>query len=184
MKRSINDVLNDLPNVIEKNIPAPEMQLSFLQTNKNRKRSSIIYYAITVAAIVLIILVIPLLSPDKSLAEKIIYKGFNCPSDTEIVKTSSNDKARLESVLDQIIHNVYKDPEYKIYQIKSVELAPQSSGGYKGIIEENCSEVVFQNSWVIQLSFPNLEKISASLSQGQIFVAKTKDGWIVWEQYH
>jgi hypothetical protein len=184
MKRPLEDILSDFPNVVERNLPVPEMQLAFIQKKKMRKKPPAIFYTVTAVAAVVIILMIPFFHMERTWADKIIYNGFNCPIDADIVDTSIKDKHSLEKVLDQIIRNVYTDPEYATYQVKSVELAPQSPGGYKGIIKENCSDKVFQNSWVVQLSFPKLEAISASLSQGQIFIAKTKDGWIVWKQYH
>lgn len=46
----------------------------------------------------------------------------------------------------------------------------------------DCGAVVASQSFEVEVTLPTLAKVSASLSQLTFFVAKTSDGWTVWER--
>jgi hypothetical protein len=46
----------------------------------------------------------------------------------------------------------------------------------------DCGAAVAARSVEVDLTLPKLARISASLSQLTYFVAKTRDGWTVWER--
>jgi hypothetical protein len=57
------------------------------------------------------------------------------------------------------------------------------SAAYGRMAAHFCGEEVARSTWIVELHFPHLEP-SASLSHGQLFVTKTKDGWAAWFRYH
>ncbi|MGE5629770.1 MAG: hypothetical protein ACM3TR_01595 [Caulobacteraceae bacterium] len=122
--------------------------------------------------------------PFEKVSAEIIDNGFNPPASRDVLAAKAKDKESLMKLMDNIIKVRYKDPEYSEYEIKSLELAPQSEGGWKDIVKANSPEKVYQNTWIAQIYFPKMAELSASMSQGQLFIAKTKAGWVVWSQYH
>jgi hypothetical protein len=53
-----------------------------------------------------------------------------------------------------------------------------------GEAAHDCGVAVAQRTVEVDVVLPKLERISASLSQLTYFVAKTPDGWTVWERVH
>lgn len=183
MKRPLDDVLNDLPNVVDEHIPVPEISIKQAERTNNIKKKYGWMYAFAGLAAALAILIFSFMPFEKVTAE-IIDNGFNPPGDSVVLKASSKDEESLKKVLDDIVKTRYKDKEFEKYEVQSIAIAPQSPGGWKDIVKANTSEKVYQNTWIVQLYFPDLAQLSASMSQGQLFIAKTKEGWVVWSQYH
>jgi hypothetical protein len=62
--------------------------------------------------------------------------------------------------------------------------APHSVAVYRAIAAHLCGPTVAKRSWVVVVTFPRLVKISADLSYGIVFVARTPHGWRVWYRFH
>lgn len=61
---------------------------------------------------------------------------------------------------------------------------PASHGeGFGAIVYRLCGSTIGERTWVVTLRFPKMEP-SASLSQGQLFLARFSGGWKVWFRYH
>lgn len=181
MKRSLDDILMDLPNVADRHISVPEINMEKFKTKKKGKMGWFYAFAGLAAALAVFIFSF---APFEEVAAEIIDNGFSPPGDIIVMKASPKDEEGLKKALAAIVKTRYKDEEFKNYEVQSVALAPQSPGGWKDIVRANTSEKVYQNTWIVQLYFPDMASISASMSQGQLFIAKTKTGWVVWSQYH
>lgn len=113
-------------------------------------------------------------------------KSENCPNVADLVNPGEDAQSEIRAVLPKLIQETYgQDPRYKVYEIKRIiSLKHPESSPYSGIARQQCGKAVAKRSWLVELFFPEFLP-SASLSQGQIFVAKTKDkGWVVWFRYH
>ena len=116
-------------------------------------------------------------------ASQVHEPGVACPAVALLVPTSEADAGALRSALSTIVPLQYPDPsEYQDYGITSVRMAAVSAA-YGRVAAHFCGEEVARSTWIVELYFPHLEP-SASMSQGQLFVAKTKDGWTSWFRYH
>ncbi|SRR5712692_8423304 len=116
-------------------------------------------------------------------AEQIEVRGLACPDVSTVVPTNEADEETLRSVLPKIVPLQYPDPsEYQDYEITSLQMAAASTA-YGRMAAHLCGEEVARSTWIVELHFPHLEP-SASMSQGQLFVAKTKLGWTAWFRYH
>lgn len=83
---------------------------------------------------------------------------------------------------------LYRGPEYGTYEVTGLaslvpgQWTPSGIEPYRGIAARRCGARVARRSWVIYLFFPKLAW-SASLSQGLVFSARTRRGWIIWYRY-
>lgn len=183
MKRPLDEVLKDLPDIVDKHIAVPEIKIGKVERIRSKKKRRSWMYALAGLAAALAVMIF-VYFPFNNVSAEIIDNGFNPPEDKVVLKASPKDEASLRKVMDDIVKARYKDKEFEKYEVRSVALAPQSPGGWKAIVKANSSEKVYQNTWIVQLYFPDMDKVSASMSQGQLFIAKTKAGWVVWSQYH
>jgi len=183
MKRTLDDILKDLPEVVDRNIPVPEISVKTEKSAGTRRKRRGWLYALSGLAAVLAIMFYAFL-PFNEVSAEIIDNGFNPPEDRLVMEASPKDKESLGKLLDQIVKTRYKDKEFEKYEVQSLAPAPESPGGWKDIVRANTSEKVYLNTWIVQLYFPDMSQLSASMSQGQLFIAKTKAGWVVWSQYH
>jgi hypothetical protein len=183
MKRPLDDILKDLPNVADKHISVPEISIGGDKKVRGKKKKRGWMYALSGLAAALAVMIYVFM-PFKDVSAEIIDNGFNPPEDKIVLEASPKDEERLRKVLDAVVKVRYPDKEFENYEIQSVALASQSTGGWKDIVKANTSEKVYQNTWIVQLYFPDMAKVSASMSQGQLFIARTKTGWVVWSQYH
>jgi hypothetical protein len=109
------------------------------------------------------------------------YLTPKCPNEKELVATTAQDQAELLNALEAIVPEVYPEKVRKVET--AAPLHKMQDSPYYGMAKNLCSEEIANNSWYIQLLFPDYLP-SASASTGIMFVAKTKDkGWVVWHQY-
>lgn len=108
-----------------------------------------------------------------------------CPKAGDLVKPDEKAEREIRDVLPQLIQETYgKDSRYQTYEVKRIiSLDDPEASPYSGIAEQQCGKDVAGKSLLVELFFPEFLP-SASLSQGQIFVAKTNEGWKVWYRYH
>ncbi len=114
-----------------------------------------------------------------------LMKSENCPKPNELVYPGKNAENEIRTALPELIREAYgEDPRYKKWEVKRIiSLKDPKSSPYSGIAVQQCGKRTANRSFLVELFFPQFLP-SASLSQGQIFVAKTKDGWTVWYRYH
>lgn len=116
-------------------------------------------------------------------AEPINSSGIQCPGVSTLMPTSPSDEKILRSLLPKIVRQQYPDPlYYEKYEITSIQQAAEA-GVYGKMAANFCGKEIAQSTWVVQLFFPELQP-SASLSQGQLFITKTKRDWHPWFRYH
>lgn len=108
-----------------------------------------------------------------------------CPKAEDLIQPDENAEKEIRDVLPQLIQETYgDDSRYQNYEVKRILTlkAPESSP-YSGIAEQQCGKEVAGKSLLVELFFPEFLP-SASLSQGQVFMVKTNEGWKVWYRYH
>ncbi|WP_181742073.1 hypothetical protein [Thermoactinomyces mirandus] len=112
-------------------------------------------------------------------------KSENCPKPGKLVYPGKNAENEIQAALPELIREAYgEDPRYKEWEVKRIiSLKDPKSSPYSNIAIHQCGKRTANRSFLVELFFPQFLP-SASLSQGQIFVAKTKDGWTVWFRYH
>jgi hypothetical protein len=117
--------------------------------------------------------------------QKAAKKSDGCPNIADLVKPGPDAADEIQAALPKLIRKTYgKDPHYKVWEAKRIiSLADPDSSPYSDIAKQQCGEEVANQSWLVDLFFPEFLP-SASLSQGHIFVAKTKKGWVAWYRYH
>ncbi|WP_084544150.1 hypothetical protein [Paenisporosarcina indica] len=119
----------------------------------------------------------------------------SCPKESDLVETSIDNQEELVNELDFLIPDTYiKGDEYgenyKEWIVTTVMPLPKTVDDttvdvYYEIAKNLCGKEVANKSWLIQIDFPKWDDVSASNSEGQIFVAKNKEtGWYVWYRYH
>ncbi|MBH8601429.1 hypothetical protein [Thermoactinomyces sp. CICC 23799] len=108
-----------------------------------------------------------------------------CPNAENLIQPDENAEKEIRDVLPQLIQETYgDDSRYQNYEVKRIlSLKDPESSPYSGIAEQQCGKEVAGKSLLVELFFPEFLP-SASLSQGQVFVAKTNEGWKVWYRYH
>ena len=121
-------------------------------------------------------------------------KGVRCPNVEQLAETAIEDKDELLEALHTIIPNTYEEGEdahlYYDWDIITALPFPETVGKeqeevYYQMAKNFCDEEVADRSWLVRIHFPNWEGKSASASEGQIFLAKHKNGrWFVWFRYH
>jgi len=100
----------------------------------------------------------------------------------ELLKYDDHAEKEILAVLPKLISEAYPYDEYKVWKLE--ELKPLSeTDSYFGIGINQGGKEMAENSWIATLKFPKLGS-SESLSQGQLFIVKTKKGWIPWYTYH
>lgn len=109
-------------------------------------------------------------------------KQPNCPNVEQLAATGPGDKEGLVALLPAIMPLLYREPDQQRYEIARVEQAA-NAGVYGEMIANWCGPEVAASSWVVMVTFPQLAP-SASLSQGQFFLSRTKTGWNIWYRYH
>ncbi|MEG9295053.1 hypothetical protein V6B33_01210 [Mangrovibacillus sp. Mu-81] len=118
----------------------------------------------------------------------------DCPVLSELEQTSIQDTKEVIGALNSLIPKTYGtgiDDFPGIYTKWSIVTAkpfPETVGNkeeevYFGMAKSFCGKEIAEMSWLVRLEFPQAP--GASLAQGQIFLAKSKEkGWFVWFQYH
>lgn len=108
-----------------------------------------------------------------------------CPKADDLIKLDDRAEQEIRDALPQLIREAYgQDSCYQNYEVKRiVSLGDPAASPYSGIAERQCGKEVAGKSLLVELFFPEFLP-SASLSQGQLFVAKTNEGWKVWYRYH
>lgn len=108
-----------------------------------------------------------------------------CPQADDLIKPDEKAEKEIRDALPQLIQEAYgEDSRYQTYEVKRIiSLDNPEASPYSGIAEQQCGKDVAGKSLLVELFFPEFLP-SASLSQGQIFVAKTNEGWKVWYRYH
>lgn len=117
--------------------------------------------------------------------ERIPAASERCPKADDLIKPDNKAEKEIRDALPQLIRNTYgEDSRYQNYEVKRIiPLSDPEASPYSGIAEQQCGKEVAEKSLLVELFFPEFLP-SASLSQGQIFVAKTNEGWKVWYRYH
>lgn len=106
-----------------------------------------------------------------------------CPTIVEIDTAGPNAVDEIRAVTNQLVKRSYPTtPQYQEWEIRRIAPLTQAKA-YYGIAETLCGAAVADRSWLIELRFPKFEP-SASLSQGQLFVAKIRGQWTTWYKYH
>lgn len=109
--------------------------------------------------------------------------AMECPAVRDIDIAGPEAAAEIRAVVDQLVKGAYPAaPEYQEWEIRRIAPLTQAEA-YHGIAQTLCGAAVADRSWLVELRFPKLEP-SASLSQGQLFVAKIRGRWTTWYQYH
>ncbi len=117
--------------------------------------------------------------------EKIPTTSERCPKADDLIKPDDKAEKEIRDALPQLIRETYgEDSRYQNVEVKRIiSLADPEASPYSDIAEQQCGRAVAGKSLLVELFFPEFLP-SASLSQGQIFVAKTNEGWRVWYRYH
>lgn len=125
------------------------------------------------------------LPPSDAVKKDATMKSENCPKPGELVYPGKDVENEIRAALPELIQDAYgEDPRYKEWEVKRIiSLKDPKSTPYSGIAVQQCGKRTASKSFLVELFFPQFLP-SASLSQGQIFVAKTKGGWTVWYRYH
>jgi hypothetical protein len=107
-----------------------------------------------------------------------------CPKADDLIKPDDKAGRGIRDALPQLIREAYgEDSRYQNYEVKRIiPLADPEASPYSEIAEQQCGQAVAGKSLLVELFFPEFLP-SASLSQGQIFVAKTDEGWKVWRRH-
>ncbi|MBX6351213.1 MAG: hypothetical protein IRZ11_06870 [Clostridia bacterium] len=182
------DLLRDLAARIDAEVPVPPGLRARIEgalaARPRRPRRAWVWAALSAAAaLVAAAGLYAALAPEpKALANEVRSLGAACPDPASLLPPDEGDEARLRAVLDRIVAAHYQGSEYAGYEVTKLSPAPETMV-YGDMVANFCGEAVEASTWVLQLHFPALEP-SASLSQGQLFVTKTKDGWDVWFRYH
>lgn len=118
----------------------------------------------------------------------------NCPVLSDLEKTSLKDKKEVLEALNSLVPKTYgigidDYPDmYTKWNVVTAKPFPNTVGSkeeanYFGMAKTFCGKEIAEKSWLVRLDFPKAP--GADLSQGQIFLAKSKEnGWFVWFQYH
>lgn len=112
----------------------------------------------------------------------------NCPVLSELEKTSLKDKKEVIEALNTLIPKTYGTglddlPDiYTKWNVVTAKPFPKTVGnkeeeGYFGMAKTFCSKEIAEKSWLVRLEFPNAP--GADLAQGQIFLAKSKDLFLI-----
>lgn len=117
-----------------------------------------------------------------------------CPNVNELEKVTIDDKDDFLKALETIIPETYEKGDmadkYSEWRIRTALPFPKTVGIetdeiYYEMAKNFCGNEVADKSWLARVYFPKWEGISVSASEGQIFVAKSKEkGWFVWFRYH
>ncbi len=113
-----------------------------------------------------------------------------CPNPKSLAETSIDDRGELLKALESMVPNFYEGEQFSDWKVISATPFPMTIGKreeevYFEIAKRACGGEAAEKSWLVRLYFPLLADVSASLSEGQLFVAKKKDSdWFVWYQYH
>lgn len=104
---------------------------------------------------------------------------LNPPND--FVKVTN--KVEVRKALKTIIPSAFpNDPKAKKWQIKRLKLLPRVDTYYQMGIHAGGKSLA-DLSWFVEVHFPAYEP-SASLSNAQLFIAKSKSsGWVAWYKY-
>lgn len=125
--------------------------------------------------------------PDSTAAvsKTVSEQSESCPNVADLVNPGPHAAKEIRAALPKLIRKTYgNDPRYRVWEVKRmISLADPESSPYSDMAKQQCGEEVAERSWLVELFFPKFLP-SSSLSQGQIFVAKTKKGWMVWYRYH
>ncbi|WP_245835668.1 hypothetical protein [Virgibacillus ndiopensis] len=120
--------------------------------------------------------------------------SIQCPKPSDLVKVSDKAKKEFLKALQTLVPETYEQGEYSEmyteWEVKTAIPFPETINNnkdevYYEMAKNFCGKEVADKSWLARLHFPKWEGKSASASEGQIFVAKSKDkGWFVWFRYH
>lgn len=72
---------------------------------------------------------------------------------------------------------------YLIREMGEAQLLTGQARVYDEIGKSQCGATVASRSWIVFLAFPAALP-SASMSAGQLYVARTARSWVIWFRYH
>ena len=110
-----------------------------------------------------------------------------CPTQTPL-PPGPQARASAEAAARRELASVYGNPSAPTtlhttgYRVTRV-YAAEAKTGLGAIPSSLCGPLVGTRTWIVELDFLH-ERPSASMSQGQVFVARFADGWHVWYRYH
>lgn len=105
----------------------------------------------------------------------------NCPS-TVPLDPGPDAEAEVRRTAVGLVPTIYTTTDLAGWFIASVHPALPDQGVGQ-IADGMCGAVVGERTWEVDLTFPS-ELPSASMSQGQLFLCRFRDGWDVWFRYH
>lgn len=103
-----------------------------------------------------------------------------CPREEPLAPGADAQKKAVDAV--KLSLQTGQDVDQRTFEITSSYPAT-GKGAFAGVAYNLCGPSVGEKTWVVEIRFPKLEP-SASLSQGQAFVARFPSGWRVWYRYH
>lgn len=107
-----------------------------------------------------------------------------CPSNISLVEPGLNAENEIRASLYRLVPQMYpKTHEYTRWEVLKITPLPQA-GAYYGIGARVCTEDVAKQSWFVELFFPNMVPNVTPLNRGQLFLAKSHEGWVAWYKYH
>ncbi|MGE5590359.1 MAG: hypothetical protein ACM3ZA_07055 [Bacillota bacterium] len=178
--------LRTMGSELEEQIPVPAGLEAGLKQQAARRRGgrrwSVGHWVALAAALVLALGIGAYRYSSTALAERTTYLGPNTPDPAAVKPLRSDDQAKLEALLPTMIPLHYQGPDFEGFEVVKVQTAAEA-GVYGEMVENMAGAQVAKSTFVVQLHFPKLEP-SASMSQGQLFITRTKQGWDVWFRYH
>lgn len=121
-------------------------------------------------------------------------EAAECPKPSNLEKMSLKDKEEFLKALNTLVPVTYEKGEfaekYTKWEVRAAIPFTDTVGNkqdeiYYAMAKNFCGKEVADKSWLARLYFPKWEGISASASEGQLFIAKSKEkGWFVWFRYH
>lgn len=106
----------------------------------------------------------------------------DCPRHEALLPGGDARQAAIEAAR-RAIPRFYTHLDTRRYTVERSYPADAQRAGFAAIPSGMCGEQVGGRTWVVELHFPEMEP-SASLSNGQLFVSRFRDGWWAWFAYH
>lgn len=177
---SLEERLGGMREELDAEIEVPADLLPRLAARLARRRRWARWLAPGVGAVAAAAIALYLFTPP-AMANRIHYRGIHCPAQQSVLPATAGDARKLRSLMNRIVAERYPDPQHRQYVLTSLTLGPEGSG-YGQVAAHFCGRAVANSTWVAQLEFPKYLP-SASLSEGQLFITKTRQGWDVWFRY-
>lgn len=183
---SMEQRLHAMGSEVDEQIPVPAGLEARLKRTAARSRASrrwsLSRWMALAAALVVALGIGAYRYSSVALAERTNYLGQATPDPTQLRPLKTGDAAKLQALLPEMIPLHYQGPEYEGFEVVKVQTAAEA-GVYGEMVENMAGAKVAASTFVVQLHFPRLEP-SASMSQGQLFITRTRQGWDVWFRYH